>query len=390
VRPGGRYEVFMPDRSEHDPYRPLGNNVELSFFGLDSTDINYKILMFNRWSDEFLATFYTHHNSTEVYFAKRLDTFKLDVANYYMNDTADYYFRTYVKFAIGKIDNLRFLGSRNQYEKYDFYLKSFPVAYQNDAYMEYVKHYYEKLMPRIDRKINESVYQALLKSSPTLMMNAFGKEYTMNNNRRLRELIMIKTLGECYYDPDYPQTNILTVLDSVSRFGLFEQNRVIAANVILRLTELSQGSKAPDFRILSATAEPYDLKRYDGKYLYMFFVKASSPETKKQVDLLTPVFQRYSNYVRFLMVIKKDGASDDKAAAALQQSVPWESSVVDERHAIYSNYQVVSTPYYVLIDPTGYVVAAPALGPLPNGQYETIDKTFFQIKKLLDEGSDDK
>jgi len=388
ANPGGRYDVFMPDRNQHDPYRPLGNNVELSFFGLDSTDINYKILTFNRWSDEFLATFYTFHNAAEVYFAKRLDTFKLDVAEYYKNDSADYFFRTYVKYSLAKIDDFRFTGSRNQYEKYDFYLKSFPVSYQNDAYMEYVKHYYEKLMPRIDKKINESVYLALLKSSPTLMMRALGQEYTLNNNRKLRELIMIKILGESYYDNDYPQTNILTVLDSVSRFGIFEQNRVVASNVILRLTELAQGSRAPDFTIANASGELYNLKKYDGKYLYLFFVKPSGNDTRKHVELLTPIFQRYSSTVRFLMVIKKDAASDANAIAELQKSVPWESIAVDERHAIYSDYQVVSTPYYVLLDPGGYVVGAPALTPVPNGQYETIDRTFFLIKKLLEEGSE--
>jgi peroxiredoxin len=168
---------------------------------------------------------------------------------------------------------------------------------------------------------------------------------------------------------------------------VFAQNRIVAANVLLRLTELSAGGKAPDFTVLNAEGEPYNLNRYSGKYLYLFFVQGSGVETTRQIELLTPIFQRYSSHVKFLMVIRKDASTDPKAIEALQRSVPWESAAVDERHAIYTNYQVVSTPYYVLIDPTSYVVAAPALGPVPNGQYETIDKTFFYIKKLLEEGS---
>ena len=384
--PGATYEVYLPDHNPHDPYRPLGNQVELTFIGLDSTDINYKILAFNRWSDEFIATFYTRNNAEAVYFSKRLDTFKMDVERYYKADTADRFFMAHVKFSIAKLDDLRFLGSRNQYEKYDFYLKNYPVYYQSDAYMEYAKHYYEKLLPRINSKINEQVYQALLKSSPTLIMRAFAQEYTMNNNRRLRELMMIKVLSEAYYDKDYPQTNILTVLDSVSRFALFENNKVVAANVIARLTELAAGSRAPDFNLPSSNGTLHNLQRYEGKYLYLFFVDADAVETKKQLDLLVPIYQRYTSHVRFLMVIRQHEKSDPKSIEALQQSVPWESVAVDSRHAVFASYQVTNTPYYSLIDPTGYVVISPALGPVPNGQYETIDKTFFMIKKALEEG----
>jgi hypothetical protein len=41
----------------------------------------------------------------------------------------------------------------------------------------------------------------------------------------------------------------------------------------------------------------------------------------------------------------------------------------------------VTYPSYVLVDETGFIVAAPALSPMPNGQYETIDKTFYYIKE---------
>ena len=312
---------------------------------------------------------------------------KMDVQKYYQADTGDYFFMTYVKFSLGKIDDLRFVGSRNQYEKYDFYLKSFPVSYQNDMYMDYVSHYYDELMPRLNQKVNDNFYLALLKSSPTLMMRSLAQEYTLNNNRKLRELIMIKLLSEAYYENDFPQTNILTVLDSISKHAVFEQNKIVASNIILRLTELSQGSRAPDFTIADDAGSLYNLKRYDGKYLYLFFVKEGA-DTKKQLELLAPIYQRYSSHIRFLMVIKKNTSSNPQVISEIQKSVPWESVAVDERHIIYTNYQVVATPHYVLIDPTGYVVAAPALGPIPNGQYETIDKTFFSIKKLLEENTE--
>lgn len=388
ANPGSSYEVYMPDRNSYDPYRPLGNKIELTFLGLDSTDINYKILTFNRWVDEMLGMYYTKNNVESPYFAKRVETFKSDVAAYYKNDSTDAFFRSHVRYSLARIDNMRFLGSRNQYEKYDFYLRNTPVYYQSDVYMDYVNQYYEKLLTHIDRKINDKIYLALLKSSPSLIMQAMGTEYTLKNNIRLREVVMIKTLGDAYFEKDYPQTNILTVLDSVSKYALYPENKIIAQNVMLRLTELSQGAKAPDFTITNA-AGTYDLKRFAGKHLYLFFVTPSSTEAQKQLELLVPIYQRYINEVNFLMVVKKDGRSDEQAIAAMQKSVPWESVVIEEDNDILKRYQVTNTPYYIVIDPIGYVVAAPALGPTPNGQYETIDKLFYYIKKAIEDGTGD-
>ena len=56
-------------------------------------------------------------------------------------------------------------------------------------------------------------------------------------------------------------------------------------------------------------------------------------------------------------------------------------------NSIWNNYQIESFPHYTLIDATGYIVSNPALGPTPNGQYETIDKTFFHIQKAWHEAN---
>ncbi|MCC6701280.1 MAG: hypothetical protein IT221_07135 [Fluviicola sp.] len=386
--PGGSYEIFMPDRNPYDPYRPAGNLIELTFFNMDSTNINYKVLQFNQWTDQFIATYYTKNNTDGPFFSQRLDTFKLILQDYYKADTLNTYFNYHRRFTIAKIDDLRFLGSRNQYEKYDFYIKNTPVVYESEAYMEYIKHYYDKFMPRVNMNTNNKVYLALLKSSPTLIMRALASEYTMQHNFKLREMMMIKILSESFYDKEYPQTNILTVLDSLQKKSAFEGNRIIAENIYKRLTELTAGGKAPDFTVVD-NGTVHDLQKYKGKFLYVFFVKPGTPEINKQLDLLVPIFHRYSKNIQFLMVIRDDGTSKPDELKTMKAAYPWESVVVGSNHSILTNYQIVTYPIYILIDPIGYVVAAPALGPLPNGQYETIDQTFFKINKAIEEGASD-
>lgn len=383
ANPSGKYEVLFPEKNKYDTYNPSGNFVELVFYNLGKDDINYKILEFNRWNDEFVARYYTKHNADSKYFVARLDTFKMNVEKYYKADTLDRYFNYHRKYTIAKLDDLRFMGSRNQYEKYDFYIRPTPVYYQNEAYFQYINHYYEKLLPRINSEINNRIYLGILKSSPSAIYNAMGKEYTLQANYKLRELIMLKTLSECFYEKDYPQTNILTILDSVSKFGLFPENKIIAQNIRFRLTELSSGSKAPDF-LLKDDGNDLTLQSFQKKYLYLFFVDPTSLDNMKQMNLLKPIYERHKDNINFVMVYKDKPEID---VAKLKNELPWKVISSKESNSIFKNYNVVNYPYYVLIDPFGYVINAPALGPIPNGSYDTIDRIFFMIEKALKEGN---
>jgi hypothetical protein len=57
---------------------------------------------------------------------------------------------------------------------------------------------------------------------------------------------------------------------------------------------------------------------------------------------------------------------------------------LSESNPLWESYSIEAYPQYTLIDAFGYIVASPALSPKPNGQYETIDKTFFYIKRTWD------
>lgn len=386
AQPGTNYTLFLPDKNPYDPYRPLGNLIEVSFIDLDSTDVNYKILEFNRWSDEFVARYYTRSNADKSFFVKRLDTFKLYVKNYYVKDTANVFLMNYIKYGIAKIDDFRFKGARNQYEKFDFYLRNAPVCYQCDNYMNYVNHFYERLMPRISKDVNDSVYKGILASSPTKVMNSFRLEYTLQNNLKLRELVMIKCLGDLYFEKDYPQTNILTILDSVAQFARFEGNKIIAKNIIQRLTELSDGGKAPDF-IVELPTGSVSLTNFQGKHLYLIFLSTDNEDGLKELELLLPIYQKYKKNVTFLSILETEKEKTDKSVKDYVTKVPWATSVVAKKSDVFKKYQVIRPPYYVLIDPIGYIVNVPALGPKPNGKYQTIDEVFFQIEKVLKEGN---
>lgn len=392
VQPSMVYDVYLPDKDKYEPYRPNGNSVEVTFFNLDSTDINFKILQFQRWMDEFISNYYHLKNVKPLEFSSKLDEFKnLVEKRYALNDTTkvksltepERFFSTFARFSIASLDNIQHAADRNRYEKHDFYLKHSPVEYRNDAYMGYVSTFYEKMMPRLSNETNNKVYLALLKSSPTLIMRALGSEYTLIN-MRIREMVMIKMLSEEFFSKDYPQTNILTVLDSVANHSLFDANGVIARNMINRLTELVPGGKAPDFVLKSKNGELLTIASFGKKHLYLHFYDPSSVKNTIELEPLKKLYETYKEDITFV-TIYPDKTYDPEDLKEYLESIPWTTCKTDMSNPIWKKYKIETYPSYILIDGFGYVVSAPALGPMPDGQYQTIDKTFFYIRKINEE-----
>lgn len=382
VQPKAQYEILFPELDKYNPNRPNGNLVEVAFYNLDSTDINYKVLGFQRWVDYFLGNNYYTKSQNNNDFAESLDRFKTRVEKAYENDTSEY-FKTHVKFTIAGLDNIPNAAERNRYEKHDFYIKHSPVYYNNETYMLYINDFYQKLMPRLSNRANEEVYEGILKSSPTIIMKALGSEYTLIN-LRIRELIMIKALTEVYNSDDYPQTNIITILDSLSTKCLFVANQEIAKNLTSRITDLVPGGKAPDLVLLGDSVETKTLYSFQGKYLYLHFFDPESLECEKELPLLIDMYKKYSQNIQFVSILKENKTHSKNGLKNIQ-SIPWDIYSLPQTNSIWKNYNIESYPQYTLIDAAGYIVASPALRPTPNGQYETIDKIFFYINKGMSE-----
>lgn len=389
VQPQGMYDIYLPDKDKFEPYRPNGNSVEATFFDLDTLDINYKILQFQRWMDEFVSSYYHLKNLKPMEFASKLDEFKTAVEkNYNLNDSVknstasepEKYFDTFVRFSIASLDNIQYAAERNRYEKHDFYIKHTPVQYKNDAYMSYINAFYEKMMPRLSMETNNRVYLGLLKSSPTLIMRALGSEYTLIN-MRIREMVMIKALSEEFNSKDFPQTNILTVLDSVANHSLFDANAIIARNMMNRLTQLVAGGKAPDFVLKNEKGDVVTLNSFIKKHLYFHFYDPSSVKSTIELEPLLKLYDTYKEEVTFITIYPAKMYKEDDVKEYIN-TIPWMKFAIDETNPIWKNYKIDTYPSYVLIDGYGYVVGAPALGPMPDGQYQTIDKTFFYIRKI--------
>ena len=390
VQPNGKYNVLFPDRNIYEPLKASGNEVEISFYDLDSTDINYKILRFQMWIDYFLSdTYHLRNDLASTDYVEAFDGFKTRVQKFYDQDSSSNstFLKTHILFSIAALENINNVAERNRYEKHDFFIKYHPVEYNNNIYMEYIKNFYKKLTPQLSPETNEAFYQGVLHSSPIMIMNAMGGEYTLIN-RRIREIVMIQALAENFYTDEYPQTNIITVLDSVINHSLFKKNGIIAKNIKYRLINLVPGAIAPNFVLMADSLETKTLVGLKGKHVYLHFFDPNSSSNQKELQLIDEINKKYSKYVKVISIYKSDIELTEEAKIKLAD-IHWDIYPISYSNTIWSKYQVKTFPHYTFLDASGYVVSSPALAPTPNGEYKTIDQSFFQLKRAWEQQNND-
>ncbi|MGB0933314.1 MAG: TlpA family protein disulfide reductase [Lishizhenia sp.] len=381
LQPNGVYDLYVKDKALHNAYRPEGNLVEYFFGGLDSTDINYKTLMFEEEVLYFLKNNYRRTDKKESEFVGALDQFKTKTAQRYKNDSSAF-FKNYIRYGIASLDDLNFIGARNKYEKYDFYIKPFTVFYNNDRYMEYILNYYDNYQTKIAKATNNLFYQGVLKASPTVIMQALGNDYSLMHNRKLREVVALKMLSDVYYSPDYPQTNILRILDSLSNHALFSENKLIARNIKSKLLELMPGARSPNY-ILEIDEQKKSRVDYLSNYHYIQFVKEDIRISTSEIPLLKKLYANYNNYVKFTTIlVVKNKENVDVEKYKKKNGIDWDLVVIEENDLLIDQFNVQNFAHYILIDAQGYIVSANALGPKPNGDRKTIENTFVNIKRL--------
>ena len=378
IQPNAEYYFEMPEKNQFEPKHAYGNEIELIFYNLDSLDINYKILSFQNFLDNKLSSFYySKKNNPQKFraqFVKMLDTI-----NHIYKPDSTIFLRRYIKYTIAELEVVQNLRSREA--SYFKYFHNNSVYYNNDAYMAYFNVFYDYLHNSISNNSQTKIFNAIKRASPTLIMNILLKE-SFVRNLDLRELAMIKMMGDCYYNPEYSKQNVISILDSVSKRSRNKMNRKVALNLIDKLITLYPGQFAPEFDLINAQGDSVNLNKYHGKFVYFHFFNPNESQSISELEAMSKLHTDYGNLITFVTLYPKSNQEQEKSKLVLDK-ISWEKIPIDLNNKIWKKYRVKAFPVYYLINPSGILIQSPALSPVPNGDYETIHNSFVSIKKYL-------
>lgn len=376
VQPGGMYLITLPEKNVYDEKNSNGNFVDVVFYQLDTSDINYKILNFDRWIQRELGEFYHLKKLKSDEYDKKYEDLKKKADNLARKDT-NLFFLYHVKFSLAEMDDLEAVSSNLRIQNYAKWFHKLPVYYRNDSYMNYFTVFYENLLVYLKNSQKDKLYDAVINRSPSMAMKALEDEETLKNIQ-IREMALLQLMYEQCYEKRYPKTNLLFMLDSIRLRSRFAEHRKVASNIIDRVTELSVGSRFPDFQLFAQNGDTISNLNLEGKHVYLHFFDPSDEVCLKELQPLVKLHTTYSEYIHFISIqVSKSGS------VASNLKLPWPTVALTEEDNFIKNSKTQIFPSYILLDVTGNIVVNPALKPVPNSEYQTIEPLFFQIKRAI-------
>ena len=379
VQPNSRYFIQLPNDDPASSSFLKDNEVEMEFFYLDSNDINYKTLAFESWMDSEIADLFILKDAQQVEFIKRVKNFKDEISIEYENDSSNY-FLNYVKYSVGlNVDQIKYLGSPSINDKFSFYIDSLPILYRHDKYMEYVNSFYNRYYYSLNSENRKAIYDAVIRSDAKSFLNSLHSDAYLKSTE-LTELVALKMLFESLNSQEFPKSNVIAIVEQLEIMLSNEDLRSIARNILNRNNELKVGSKMKDFKLNPSVS----VNLYQGKHVYMHFFDPNNQKCLSDLAALKKLTEKYGKYVQFVTIYQ----NKEEAFSAIEQrnlnAIIWDKFSFDPSHEIWTELKINSFPNYILLDKNLVLLAAPALAPSPNGQYETIEKTMYDIKRSVE------
>ena len=379
--PGTTYQVVFPALDAKQAATMANTaRVDLAFVDLDLTaDVNGLVTDFNNCYMQFFAD-----NSVQLARGRNreiAEVFRDDANDWFAAVNSDY-FAAYKKFAIGGVEQLTkgVLKPDERMEMYNYYLKDVPVLYRNSEYMNFVANFYSNyLATYVSQNGNKIIQYAIdTRLSYTILDEAFRKDETLVNPQ-LRELVMIRSLGEEFHNGKYNKKNLISLLDSVATQSDFEENRMIAQNVAKEVTKLQVGYNAPDFKLIGPEELPVSLGDFKGKYVYIVLWASWCQSCLAELELLPEMVKKYGKEISFVCISLDEDAEEMQTYLEAHPDFDWTFLHYEGKEELLQDYQVRALPAYYLVDREGKMFQSPARRPSPDGTNRSIDETFHNI-----------
>lgn len=367
TQPKGRYLVELPAVEKQTFYNQDQQEIELLFYQLDSNDINYRILGFEAWMDNYIADIYQLKDIRSNEFIVKVLAFKAETAMVYGKESNSF-LRDYVKYSVGlTIDNFSVIGGPSKDDKYNFYLQTDSINYQQPKLIEYAQFFYANYDSQVDQQVRNAIVIALQTGSLGALVTALQQDPYIYN-ASWAEFVALELILEHEQTNRLQKELALELLFSLSKNGQQQDLRDAAGYFWLEKSKLSNGQSWNKIYV----EKQLGLRLEPEQHIYLHHYIPGNQKCIAEMAALKRLAERYKNKVQIITFVQSEAAwtTADKKAF---EGVNWQRLDLPKTDAVWQQLGWKNAPAYVLLDPQLKVLYLDALGPLPNARTQTID-----------------
>ncbi|MFH1936658.1 MAG: TlpA family protein disulfide reductase [Bacteroidota bacterium] len=377
IQPGQTYRMKLApinytDNLEVNPFIH-SQNLLIELINPGDTELNIWINAYDNKYNQFLLD---HFNALYLERKKKyLDTFRIQVNGRFAGIDQPY-FQDYMRYKTAGLEQIA--HAKNQYNLARSYFLDQPILYNNVEYMQFFNNFFTKYLTvtsNILRKIDLIPIIKGVAPYPALMKTLRADSVLRNED--FRELVLLKGLFEYFYTNQELQDPIIAILKTINQESPWEGNRVVAADMVAKVTKLRPGTPAPEFLLAGRKQDHYhSLKEFRGKPVVINFWTTFCQGCLAEMELQVPLWEKYKDQVEFISICADRYWIKMNYFAMIKPEYAWTLLHFSDDTDLLVDYEVRTYPLYVVIDREGNIVQTPA--PHPSEGLEQVIKELIR------------
>lgn len=365
AEPGKTYEMYLDTAGGGTDERAnpnlLGAGLSMLFKNLPENDLNKLIYDFDILFSDFT---YTHF--TEIYKRRNknlVDSLLNRISAEFSPITNDF-FKNYINYRVAMLAQTAFKS--NRYKLFNKYIAGKPILYNNPEYMAFFNQMFAMtLYGGIQQTSFYHIADIINSDNGYVKMTEILGKDSMLRDETIRDLVLIKGLGELYTDNNIKPENIISLLMQIGKESKFPKHREIAFATASMLKKFEKGSTAPVFSLEEETGQSISKTDFKGKYLFIFFWNTTCTKCLMEIEVISKLSERFGKEVSFL------GINTDLNRTRYQHfsqshTYPFRQVYFNNDFNILDDFGVKALPFYILLDRNGNILKYPAPSPSEN------------------------
>jgi len=363
VEPNNEYKIILPQKTKKlnaDKLNPFFKEAEFypQILNKDSLDLNYKIQKFDFYYDKYLTKYFQ-------LFKGKLNKSKTDTIMYLINNEVDDgnndFFKKYKKY---NYTSLQFMAyQRNKEQLIENYFAKNSVLFENPAYMNLFNQIFNNYLSALYKNPKGKIipYNLIREKSLKKLKHSLDSFPYLNNNT-LKEIVIIKSLYDNFYKDDFPQDDIMLMIDSVRISTNNDKIKTIANNILSKIKTLLIGYDAPEFYLPNAEKKFYTNTSFRNKFVYLNFCSPDSYTCLQELQLLKKMHETNLELFEIVTIFISDDIKDMKDFVK-QNDYKWKFLFYNNNNKLLKDYNIKVYPTYYLINPENKLSMSPAFSP---------------------------
>lgn len=374
IEPGRTYNVYVPDfewdidEKKNIFLEPVALPVE--FIGVDSTELNLKIMRFEAVVDSFMAA-----NREKLDFRFKPDRRIFNLLHAMVNlrfrqpSQLGSFFDRYVEYTmLGMRLDMKF-DSRKRLVKE--HIVNEPIRYHDETYMRFFLALFDHAISGGTKQVAQwKMADWVGRGDLDSWLDSLGLDPLLQNEQ-VRELAALEALKEMFYTKGFDREGVKRTTALLAERTKFEDHKVLAQRLLESFGspsasgngsvrgEWHAGSVVSGFELPDVERKKVRLDDFKGKWVYASFVRVGDPHSQKEIETMAhfrdSVYKAHPEVVFLTVVCDREFQKmyhflkNSKRGGRYQ----WTWLHFDGDYDLLERWGVTSYPTFVLIDPQG-------------------------------------